>query len=75
MRSYVLLSERVHADDHLDRARQVAHVEERGLAVLPAGDQPAGDLVAELRVLARARAPPGRARRARRRCACACSTG
>ena len=47
-----LLAERVHAHDHLDRAGQVAHVEEGRLAVPAARDQAPGDLVAQLRVLA-----------------------
>ena len=47
-----LLPERVHAHDDLDRAGQVAHVQERRLAVPAPGDQPAGDLVAQLRMLA-----------------------
>ena len=47
-----LLSEGVDAHDHLDRAGQVANVEERRLAVPAAGDQPPGDLVAELGMLA-----------------------
>ena len=71
----VLLPERVDAHDHLDRARQVAHVEERRLAVPAARDQPPGDLVAQLRVLALLELAPGRGRRARRRSACACPTG
>ena len=47
-----LLAERVHAHDDLDRAGQVAQVEERRLAVPAARDQPPGDLVAQLGVLA-----------------------
>ena len=47
-----LLPERVHAHDDLDRAGQVAQVQERRLAVPAPGDQAAGDLVAQLRVLA-----------------------
>ena len=47
-----LLSDRVHAGDHLNLARQVAHVEEGRLAVLAARHQATGDLVRELGVLA-----------------------
>ena len=45
------LAEVVQAYDDLDRAGQVAQVQERGLGVLAAGDQPAGHLVAELWML------------------------
>ena len=38
-----LLAEGVDAHDDLDRAGQVAHVQERGLAVPAPGDQPPGD--------------------------------
>ncbi len=48
-----VLAERVDAHDRLDLTRQVAHVQERGLAVAPPRDQPPGDVVAQLGVLTR----------------------
>ena len=69
-----LLPEGVNADDRLDRPGQVAHVQERRLAVSAPGDQPAGDVVAQLGMFAGLELGRGRAPRARRRCACACPT-
>ena len=47
-----LLPERAGAHDELDLTRQVAQVQERRLAVPAPGDHPAGDMVAQLWVLA-----------------------